>query len=153
MSTGDQAAEALADRRIFSTRVLDAPRERVFRAWSEPDHLARWWGPKGFRNTFEEFDMRPGGVWRFVMHGPDGVAYKNKSVFVETVKPERIVFNHVVGPRFQITATFDEQSGKTRLTFEMLFATADECARVMGYAIEANEQNFDRLEAELARMA
>jgi uncharacterized protein YndB with AHSA1/START domain len=143
---------ATDDRRIVSTRVIDAPRALVFRAWSEPDHLARWWGPKGFRNTFEEFDLRPGGVWRFVMHGPDGVDYKNKSVFVEIVKPERIVFNHVTGPRFQVTATFVEEGGRTALTFEMLFATAAECAKVKGYAVDANEQNFDRLEAELARM-
>ena len=97
--------------------------------------------------------MRPGGVWRFVMHGPDGVDYKNKSVFVEVVKPERIVFQHVSGPRFQVTATFAEEAGKTRLTFQMLFETAAECTKVKVYAVEANEQNFDRLEAQLATMA
>jgi uncharacterized protein YndB with AHSA1/START domain len=141
------------DRRIVTTRVLDAPRERVFRAWTEPSHLSRWWGPKGFTNTFEAFDLRPGGEWRFVMHGPNGVDYKNKSVFVEVVKPERIVFQHVSGPRFEVTATFAEQAGKTRVTFEMLFETAAECEKAKTYAVEANEQNFDRLEAELARMA
>ncbi len=88
-----------SDREIVSTRVFDAPRERVFQAWTDPEHLARWWGPKGFTNTFHEFDPRPGGVWGFVMHGPDGVDYKNRSVFVEIVKPERIVFDHVSGPR------------------------------------------------------
>jgi len=87
------------------------------------------------------------------MHGPDGVDYKNKSVFVEVVKPERIVFQHVSGPRFQVTATFAEEAGKTRLTFRMLFETAAECAKVKVYAVEANEQNFDRLEAQLATMA
>ena len=97
--------------------------------------------------------MRPGGGWRFVMHGPDGVDYKNKSVFVEVAKPERIVFQHVSGPRFQVTATFAEEAGKTRLTFQMLFETAAECAKVKVYAVEANEQNFDRLEAQLATMA
>jgi len=141
------------DREIVTTRVFDAPRERVFRAWTDPDHLAKWWGPKGFTNTFQEFDMRQGGNWRFVMHGPDGVDYKNKSVFVEVVKPERIVFQHVSGPRFQVTATFAEETGKTRLTFRMLFETTAECAKVKVYAVEANEQNFDRLEAQLATMA
>jgi uncharacterized protein YndB with AHSA1/START domain len=87
------------------------------------------------------------------MHGPDGVDYRNESVFVEVVKPERIVFQHVSGPRFQVTATFGEQAGKTTLTFRMLFETAAECNKVKRYAVEANEQNFDRLEAELARMA
>ncbi len=150
---GEGPADALADREIVTTRVINAPRERVFKAWTDPDHLAQWWGPKGFRNTFEVFDMRPGGVWRFVMHGPDGVDYKNKNVFVEVVKPERIVFQHVSGPRFRVTATFVEHAGKTRLTFQMLFETAAECAKVKVYAVEANEQNFDRLEAELAKMA
>jgi len=147
------SAEALSDREIVTTRVFDAPRELVFKAWTDPDHLAKWWGPKGFTNTFQEFDMRPGGVWRFIMHGPDGVDYKNKSVFVEVVKPERIVLQHVSGPRFQVTAAFAEEAGKTRLTFQMLFETAAECAKVKVYAVEANEQNFDRLEAQLATMA
>ena len=75
----ESSAEALSDREIVTTRVFDAPRELVFKAWTDPDHLAKWWGPKGFTNTFQEFDMRPGGVWRFIMHGPDGVDYKNKS--------------------------------------------------------------------------
>ena len=147
------SAEALSDREIVTTRVFDAPRELVFKAWTDPDHLAKWWGPKGFTNTFQEFDMRPGGVWRFIMHGPDGVDYKNKSVFVEVVKPERIVLQHVSGPRFQVTAAFAEETGKTRLTFQMLFEIAAECAKVKVYAVEANEQNFDRLEAQLATMA
>ena len=106
----DRLAERLADasdREIVATRVFDAPRELVFRAWTDPDHLVHWWGPKGFTNTFHEFDMRPGGVWRFVMHGPDGTNYKTESVFVEIVKPERIVFDHVSAPQFRMTATFD----------------------------------------------
>jgi uncharacterized protein YndB with AHSA1/START domain len=141
------------EREIVSTRVFDAPHELVFRAWTDPNHLAKWWGPRGFTNTFQEFDMRPGGVWRFVMHGPDGTDYKNKSVFLEVVKPERIVFQHVSPPRFQVTATFAAEAGKTRVTFQMLFETAALCAKVKVYAVDANEQNFDRLEAELVRMA
>lgn len=86
------------------------------------------------------------------MHNPDGVNYKNHSVFVEIVLPERIVFDHISGPRFQVTATFTEQAGKTKLIFRMLFETAAECEGVKAYAAEANEQNFDRLEAELAKM-
>ena len=76
----DSSAEALSDREIVTTRVFNAARELVFKAWTDPDHLVHWWGPKGFTNTFQEFDLRPGGIWRFVMHGPDGVDYKNKSV-------------------------------------------------------------------------
>jgi len=140
-----------SDREIVTTRVFDAPREVVFQAWTNPDRLAQWWGPKDFTNTFQEFDMKPGGTWRFVMHGPDGVDYKNESVFVEVVRPERIVFQHVSGPRFQLTASFAEQAGKTRLTWRMLFESAAECDRVKTFAVEANEQNLDRLVAQLAQ--
>ncbi|HEV8458393.1 MAG TPA: SRPBCC family protein [Methylomirabilota bacterium] len=142
-----------ADREIVTTRVLNAPRELVFKAWTDPDQLVHWWGPKGFTNTFHEFDMRPGGIWRFVMHGPDGVDYQNKSVFVEVVNPERIVFDHVSGPRFQVVVTFAEQAGKTTLTFRMRFESAAECDKVKSFAVEGNEQNLDRLEAQLAKMA
>jgi uncharacterized protein YndB with AHSA1/START domain len=143
-----------ADRAIVTTRLIDAPRELVFKAWTDPGHLVHWWGPKGFTNTFQEFDLRPGGVWRFVMHGPDGRIYENQSVFVEIVKPERIVFHHLKPVHeFQVTATFAEQAGKTELTWRMLFGSVAECDKVRRYVVEANEQNLDRLEAQLAKMA
>ncbi len=153
MSTKHNNKTNTADREIVTTRVLNAPRELVFKAWTDPDHLVHWWGPKGFTNTFHEFDLRPGGIWRFVMHGPDGVDYQNKSVFVEVVNPGRIVFDHVSGPRFQVVVTFAEQAGKTKLTFRMRFESAAECEKVKAFAVEGNEQNFDRLEAQLAKMA
>lgn len=99
-------------------------------------------------------ERQPGGLWRFVMHGPHGADYENESVFVEIVKPERIVFRHLKPVHeFQMTMTFIEQEGKTKLTWRMLFTSAAECDKVKAYAVEANEQNFDRLEAQLARMA
>src|SRR4051812_20636889 len=103
MSETNDATEA-AEREISMTRIFDAPRELVFKAWSDPEHLAQWWGPKDFTNTFHEFDWQPGGVWRFTMHGPDGVDYKNRIIFVEIVKPERLVYSHVTGPKYQGTA-------------------------------------------------
>src|SRR4051812_7900369 len=75
---------------ILNTRVIDRPRELVWKAWTNPEHLARWWGPKGFTNTFQEFDMTTGGAWRFIMHGPDGANYQNDVMFIDIVKPERI---------------------------------------------------------------
>ena len=145
--------ESVSDREIVTRRLLDAPREQVFDAFTDPNRLMRWWGPKGFTSTFHEFDLRPGGVWRFVLHGPNGVDYQNESVFVEVVKPERIVFNHVSRPRFQMTLTLDASAGtKTTITWRMLFETADESAKVRVFAVDANEQNLDRLEAELVRM-
>jgi uncharacterized protein YndB with AHSA1/START domain len=140
-------------REIVAARVVGAAPERVFEAFADPAHLARWWGPKGFTNTFHEFDFRPGGTWRFVMHGPDGASYQNKSVFVEVVRPERIVFDHVSGPKFRMTIELAKQGGMARITWRMRFESAAARERVKKLAVEANEQNLDRLEAELARMA
>ncbi|NLP82141.1 polyketide cyclase, partial [Acinetobacter baumannii] len=120
-------ARAQADREIISTRIIDAPRERVFQAWTDPEQLAQWWGPKGFTNTFHEFELKPGGHWRFIMHGPDGTDYPNHSVFVEIVKPERLVFDHQSSPRFRVVATFTEEAGKTKITFRMIFPSAEMC--------------------------
>lgn len=137
------------DREIVTTRHFAVTRERLFEAWISPARLARWWGPSDFTNTFETFDPRPGGEWRFVMHGPDGTDYENRSIFVEIVHPERIVFDHVSDHRFRVVATFDVEGNGTRLTFRMTFETADEAARVASTVTETNEQNFDRLEQEL----
>jgi uncharacterized protein YndB with AHSA1/START domain len=79
---------------MVGTRLLDAPRELVWSVWTDPKHLAQWWGPDGFRTTTSAFDFQPGGVWRFVMHGPDGRDYENRITFDEIVKPERIAYHH-----------------------------------------------------------
>ena len=141
----------MSDREIVSKRVVAFSREDVFDAWSDPARLARWWGPKDFTNTFYEFDLKPGGVWLFDMHGPNGATYPNRSVFVEIVPPSRIVLDHVVAPLFRIEASFDDHDGKTAITFRMIFEDAETCAKVKAYAVDKNEENFDRLEAELAR--
>lgn len=142
----------IGENELVTTRIFDAPRELVFEAWTNPEHLAKWWGPNGFTNTFHKFDLRPGGTWEFVMHGPDGVNYPNKSVFIEIVRPERIVLQHVSGPKFQITATFEDVGGKTKLTFRQTFETTREFNTVKTYAAPSNEQNMDRLAIHLAKM-
>ena len=152
-SSSDARDGETSELEILSARTFDAPRERVFEAFSDPARLARWWGPKGFTNTFQEFDPRPGGTWRFLMHGPGGADIPNESVFVEVVRPERIVFRHVSGHRFEMTITLAEQGGRTRVTWRMRHETARECAEVRPFVVDANEQNFDRLAEELARMA
>ena len=142
-----------ADREIVTTRVVDAPRERVWKAWTDREQVAKWWGPDGFTNTIHEMDVRPGGVWRFVMHGPGGVDYQNKSVFEEIIEPERLVYRHVSGPTFQATATFDEQGGKTTVTTRMLFETAaerDRTVKVFG-AVEGAKQTLGRLAEHVAQ--
>jgi uncharacterized protein YndB with AHSA1/START domain len=144
------------EREIVITRLFDAPRELVFVAWTDPNHVVHWWGPHGFTNTIDEMDVRPGGVWRFVMHGPDGVDYQNQIVFVEIVKPERLLYTHGSGEpndpdQFEVTVTFDDQDGKTALTMRMLFATAEARERVAGFgAIEGGNQTLDRLAEYLA---
>ena len=146
----EQDLEPQADRDVVTTRILDAPRERVFRAWTDPDLLARWWGPEGFTNSFQEFELKPGGQWNFIMQGPDGTHFKNESVFLEILAPERIVFDHVSTPRFRVIVTFEGEGPRTRLSFCMRFGTAAECELVKRFVLEGNEQTFDRLAALLA---
>jgi len=137
---------------ILSTRIIDAPRTLVFKAWEDPELLKLWWGPEGFTNTFHQFDFTPGGTWLFTMQGPDGTNYLNKNIFENIVFPELIVFNHIeLVHQFKVTAVFDEEKNKTKIIFHMLFESAEECAKVKRYVRVANEQNFDRLEAVLTK--
>jgi uncharacterized protein YndB with AHSA1/START domain len=120
MAASDGKARTTSDREIVVSRVFDAPRELVFDAWTDPEQVVQWWGPHGFTTTIQEMDVRPGGVWRFVMHSSDGTDYDNKVVFVEVVKPERLVYDHGGGEesdiqQFHVTVTFVEEDGKTRL--------------------------------------
>jgi len=141
------------DREILSTRLIQALPAQVFKACGDPARLARWWGPNGFTNTIQEFDFKPGGIWRLVMHGPDGIDYPNTFVF-EEVSPGRILMRHLEPDHvFTMTITLVEENGATRLTWRQTFATAAECDKIRSYVPRCNEENFDRLEAELARMA
>lgn len=148
------AKDCNCDCELETSRILNASRERVFGAISDPKQLALWWGPNGFTNTFEEFDFRAGGTWRFVMHGPDGKNYPNHHTFGEIVKPERVVFQHLSSPRFQLIVTLEDVgAGKTKINWRQRFESAEECERVSKYCIPGNEQNLDRLAAHLARSA
>ena len=143
-----------AEREIVATRVFDASRELVFNMWIDPKHVAQWWGPKGFTNTIQEMDVRPGGVWRFIMHGPDGADYKNKIIYTEIVKPGRLVYDHVSGPQFHATVTFAEKRNKTEVTMRMLFESAAQRDKVANEfaAIEGLNQTLDRLRQHLTKM-
>ena len=155
----ESLVEGSSDREIVITRVYDAPREVVWDAWTDPQQVVHWWGPKGFTTTIHEMDVRPGGVWRLTMHGPDGTDYPNHSAFVEVVKPERIVYSHGggrkggPGAQFEATWTFEAQEAKTKLTLRMVFPSA--AARdlvVKTYnAIEGGNQTLGRLAEQLAR--
>lgn len=138
------------DREIMSSRDVPFSRDQVYGAFSNPERLARWWGPAGFRNTFHRFEFKAGGEWQFTMHGPDGTNYENQSVF-RTVSPEKIVFDHVCAPHFQMTITLGElPNGGTRIVWRMAFETVDLRNNIAKFAGDANEQNFDRLVAELS---
>jgi uncharacterized protein YndB with AHSA1/START domain len=145
-------ADDYASREIVTTRVFDAPRELVFRAWTQPDHVVKWWGPKGFTNTFQEFDFRPGGKWRLVMHGPNGTDYPGEFVFVEIADSERLVLDHVSQPHFRLTVLFEDIAGQTKITFRQLFESPDMLQRLKHIAVPGNEQNLDKLASELVAM-
>jgi uncharacterized protein YndB with AHSA1/START domain len=146
---------------IIGDRLLDAPRELVFLAFTDPEHLAQWWGPNGFTTTTHSFDFQPGGVWRFVMHGPDGRDYQNRITYEEIVPPERIVYRHDGGEdvepvQFSQTLTFqDLGGGRTRLTWHGRFPTAEERARVVKEygADKGLSQTMARLVDYVAAMA
>ena len=147
----DDVVTGAIDRSIVLSRMLEAPREQVFELWTSAEHLANWWGPNGFTLTTHEADIRPGGVWRFTMHGPDGVDYPNVLHYDEIRAPELITFDHGddVGehPSFRGAITFDDYQGMTILTMRTVFRTADELQRQVEKvgAIEGGNQTLDRL--------
>jgi hypothetical protein len=141
------------DSEIVSSRIFNVTRETLFKAWSDPNHLKNWWGPSGFTNTFNEFDFRVGGQWRFIMHGPDKGNYHNECEFIKIEQPALIAWKRFTKPIFQIVALFEEvDANKTKLIFKMLFASAEECNKIKRFVVDKNEENFDRLEIELTKM-
>ena len=157
MTTSPDVSWSL-EREIVLSRVFDAPREQVFRAWTEIEHLARWFGPAGFTCTTREADIRKGGTWRFDMRGPDGTVYDNRMSFLEVRAPERIVFDHGSDRdddphRFRVTVTLDSQSdGKTVVTLRQLHPTAEQRRATIGFgAVEFGYQTMDKLADHLRK--
>ena len=141
------AAKSDSAREIVASRLFAAPRELVFQMWTDPDHIEQWWGPRGFTTTTHEMDVRPGGTWRFVLHGPDGTDYDNEIVYGEIVRPELLTYAHVSTPHFDVRVVFEEEGEKTRVTVRMMFASAEErdlVAEQFG-AVEGLTQTLDRL--------
>jgi uncharacterized protein YndB with AHSA1/START domain len=149
------AADNTSDREIVATRVFDAPRDLVYQVWTDPKHISNWYGPRGFTTTTHEMDVRPGGVWRHVMRGPDGTEYPNEIVYVEVLPPERLVYDHASPPRFQTTVTFVELGGKTKVTARMVFESAELRNKVATehHAVEGLNQTLERLGEELQSMS
>ena len=153
-----EVVESAADREIVLTRLFDAPRRMVWEAWTDPKQVVLWFGPMGFSTTIEEMDVRPGGVWKQVMHGPDGTDYPNKSVFTEVVPYERIGYRLTGGKRgapvveFETVVIFSDEGSKTLLTLRMVFASVelrDQNVREY-HSIEGGEQTLQRLAEHLS---
>ncbi|MEZ5818387.1 MAG: SRPBCC family protein [Hyphomicrobiaceae bacterium] len=152
MTPSDPLEAWALDREIVLARIVDAPRERVFEAWTGAHHLARWFGPEGFTLENVAADIRPGGQWRFVYVGPDGTRYDNRIAYLDIVAPARLVFDH--GPdqddapeRFRVTVTFDAQDdGKTVVTLRQLHPTKDQRDATVAFgAVELGLQTLDKL--------
>jgi len=137
-------------RQITTTRVINAPFDKVYAAWTDPTQLVEWWGPKDFTNTFHSFDHRPGGHWVYTMHGPNFIGhFENEGVFIE-ITPNKIVWDRVSKPHFRTIVNFEDLSGQTKITWLMQMATQVEYDKMKGFIPEKNEENMDRLEAFLA---
>jgi uncharacterized protein YndB with AHSA1/START domain len=125
--------------------VLPYQPQAVFEAFARPEILAHWWGPSGFTSTFEVFEFRPGGRWKFVMHGPDGSHHPNESVFLELNAPSSIVIQHVSQPRSVLTVTLSAHGAGTSITWNQEFEDSSVAASIRHIVEPANEQNLDRL--------
>jgi uncharacterized protein YndB with AHSA1/START domain len=124
--------------------------ECVFEGFANAELLAQWWGPNGFTNTFEIFEFRRGGRWKFVMHGPDGSNHANESVFLKIEAPSAIVIQHISPPHFVLTIKLTAHDSGTKIDWVGEFEDAAVAARIRHIVEPANEQNLDRLESVLA---
>jgi uncharacterized protein YndB with AHSA1/START domain len=134
-----------------STRNLRAEPSAIFAAIKDPVRLAKWWGPAGFTNRFEVFEFEPGGKWVFEMIGPDGKVYPNESVFVSIEADRQVVIRHVCQPLFTLTIKLEASADGTLLHWQQAFDDAAVASAVRHIVEPANEQNLDRLSAELGQ--
>ena len=141
-----------ADRELSITHTLNAPIELVWKVWTEPEHIAKWWGPNGFTNTIYKMEVIPGGIWDFTMHGPDGTDFKNQNLYVEVVKYKKLIFDHISAPKFRFSVNFTAQGNKTLLEWKSTFESAEELKKVIEVfkADVGLRQNVDKLEKYLA---
>jgi uncharacterized protein YndB with AHSA1/START domain len=138
---------------IFSSRVLNVPLQTAWQAFANPLHLQQWWGPEGFTNSIHEFDLQPRGKWILTMHGPEKGNYENSSIFKTVVPHQLIAWTRISQPLFDMEVGFEKLSDSaTRISFRMIFATAEECDKIKRFVLPKNEENFDRLERELHKM-
>jgi uncharacterized protein YndB with AHSA1/START domain len=135
-----------------TSRLLPFTRAAVFAAFADARSLAAWWGPDGFGNTFEVFEFKAGGRWKFVMHGPDGANYPNENIFLEA-SPEKIIIRHVLQPLFTLTITLTDNGNYTGLHWNQAIDDPKIAASIWHIIEPANEQNLNRLYAVLSTAA
>jgi uncharacterized protein YndB with AHSA1/START domain len=158
-SGGTSGATESAERVLVIERVFDASPSLVFKAWTDPKHVAQWWGPKGFTSPVCEMDARPGGAIRIVMRAPDGAEHPITGVFREVVEPKRLVFTTVAvdaacNPIIDglTTVTFAEHGGNTKLTLRRRAVALNGVAASMLAGMQTGwTQSLDRLAEHLAR--
>jgi uncharacterized protein YndB with AHSA1/START domain len=145
-----------ADREIVVMRVISAPRRMVFDAFTDHRHIGEWWGPAGFTTEVRSMDPSPGGLWRFTMTGPDGIAFPNRVVFHDLQSPERLVYEHGEDvrddpARLHVTVTFTELAERmTEIELRSVFPSAEACEAVRRYgAVEGGKQTLARLDEYL----
>jgi uncharacterized protein YndB with AHSA1/START domain len=143
---------------IHIRRVYNASVKRVWDAWVLPEQVGEWWGPRGFTLTTRAKDVRVGGTWNYVMHGPDGVDYENRTTFLEVVPYEKLVYDHGAneeqGPMFRVSVTFTETDGKTTMDMQMILPTPEDAKRTRGFVKQAGgNATWDRLGEFLEKRA
>jgi uncharacterized protein YndB with AHSA1/START domain len=143
---------------IRIVRVYDAPVAAVWEAWTDPEQVAKWWGPRGFTLTTHSKDLRPGGHWRYTMHGPDGTDYPNHTVYHEVEVQKKLVYDHGGfedrPPLFRVTALFTEIDGKTQLDMTMALESAEKAAEIKQFIKQAGgNSTWDRLAEYLEKEA
>jgi len=134
-----------------TSRDIPATIDQVFAAISQPERLARWWGPAGFSNTFQACEFRPGGRWSLVMHGPDGSNYPNENTFAEIEAPGKVVVAHDSEPRFRLTIALAPSPTGTLVSWSQAIESEEVAGRIEHIVVPANEQNLERLAAEVLR--
>jgi len=136
-----------------TSREIPTSIEKTFAAISDPERLARWWGPAGFTNTFNLCEFKTGGRWSFTMHGPDGKSYPNESLFAEIESPTKVVVQHLSEPHFRLTISLAPSESGTVVSWSQAFEKPDVAKAVEHIVVPANEQSLDRLSAEVMRQA
>ncbi|WP_313915573.1 SRPBCC family protein [Tahibacter sp.] len=141
----------IASRSDVRNKLIPASPTKVFAAMRDPARVARWWGPAGFTSTIHTYEFTPGGSWLLTMHGPDGKDYPNESRFTRIVPDRLFEIEHLNGHHFVLTIELQPHVQGTDVTWCQTFDTAEYYRQLAEFVAMANEQNLERLAAEVAR--